>query len=114
MMIKKLKMKITTKSKIVNVELEIKYSSEQKIEDNFRQPVFWQTPYCTHTLPVGLCQTKVSCLPELKDCCLCVGTRQALLQGWHLSFGFLCPVPPLAGCLTWCVGSLTIQCILYL
>ena len=41
-------------------------------------------------MSVGLCQTMVSCLPELKDCCLCVGTRQALLQGWHLCVGFVC------------------------
>jgi len=31
---------------------------------------------------VGLCPTA--------ECCLCVGTRQALLQGWLLCVGFVC------------------------
>ena len=29
----------------------MKYNSEQKVEDNIRQSVFWYPPCCTHALP---------------------------------------------------------------
>ena len=45
MMIEKLKYKITTKSKIEKRLPDMKHNSEQKVEDNFRQPVFWQPPF---------------------------------------------------------------------
>ena len=31
----------------------MKHNSEQKVEDNFRLPVFWQTPCCTFALLLG-------------------------------------------------------------
>ena len=40
----------TTKSKIEKRLPDMKHNSEQKVEDNFRLPVFWQTPCCTFAL----------------------------------------------------------------
>ena len=39
-------------------------------------------PFYSVVYNVGLCPTV--------ECCLCVGTRQALLQGWLLCVGFVC------------------------
>jgi len=41
-----------------------------------------RSPYSVVIYNVGLCPTA--------ECCLCVGTRQALLQGWLLCVGFVC------------------------
>ena len=41
-----------------------------------------RSPFFSVIYNVGLCPTA--------ECCLCVGTRQALLQGWLLCVGFVC------------------------
>ena len=41
-----------------------------------------RSPFSSVIYNVGLCRTA--------ECCLCVGTWQALLQGWLLCVGFVC------------------------
>ena len=66
----------------------MKYIREQKVEDNFRLPVFWQTPCCTFALS-----------PWSSTMWVCVATQsiayalaqgKALLQGWHLCVSLVC------------------------
>ena len=45
-------------------------------------PMLYVRPISAVIYNVGLCPTV--------ECCLCVGTRQALLQGWLLCVGFVC------------------------
>jgi len=77
MMIEKLKMKLTTKSKIEKRLPDMKNNSEQKVEDNFRLPVFWQTPCYAFALLLGL-PNLVLC-PMKQSVSMCVGLV-ALLQ----------------------------------
>ena len=49
---------------------------------NFAKPPVVRSPFFSVCYNVGLCLTA--------ECCLCVGTRQALLQGWLLCVGFVC------------------------
>ena len=48
----------------------------------FGKPPVVRSPFFVVIYNVGLCPTA--------ECCLCVGTRQALLQGWLLCVGFVC------------------------
>ena len=48
----------------------------------FGKPPVVRSPFSSVIYNVGLCRTV--------ECCLCVGTRQALLQGWLLCVGFVC------------------------
>ena len=69
--------------------LELKPINKQKVENIFVAPPYCQTACCTNTLLV--CQTvqpKVSCLPELKECCLCV--EQVRLLGRLASVRWVC------------------------
>jgi len=45
----------------------------QKAEDNFRPPVFWQTPYCTFALLLGHLQCGVCVQPQSVACALAQG-----------------------------------------
>jgi hypothetical protein len=58
------------------------------------KPNVVRSPFSSVIYNVGLCPTA--------ECCLCVGTRQALLQGWLLCVGFVClaNVPDLVGWLS--------------
>jgi hypothetical protein len=47
-----------------------------------RNPLLCVRPFSSVIYNVGLCLTA--------ECCLCVGTRQALLQGWLLCVGLVC------------------------
>ena len=48
----------------------------------FAKPFVVRSPFSSVIYNVGLCPTA--------ECCLCVGTRQALFQGWLLCIGFVC------------------------
>ena len=47
-----------------------------------QNPLLYVRPFSVVIYIVGLCPTV--------ECCLCVGKRQALLQGWLLCVGFVC------------------------
>jgi len=94
----KLLMKITTKSKIEKRLPDMKHNSEKKVEDNFRQPVFWQTPCCTFALSPWSSTMWVCAAPQ--------GVACALAQGrLFCKVGFcVLALCALQMCLPWCVG----------
>ena len=61
--------------------------NEQKVETRLpstpilANPLLYVRPFSSVIYNVGLCRTA--------ECFLCVGTRQALLQGWLLCVGFV-------------------------
>ncbi len=81
----------------------MKYNSEQKVEDNFRLPVFWQTPCCTFALSPRSSTMWVCVAPQRIACALAQG-RLFCKVGFCVSA--LCA---LQMCLTWCVGLATTE-----
>jgi hypothetical protein len=81
----------------------MKYSRITDAEDNFRPPVFWQTPCCTHTLS-PLSSIMCFCIAPLGVACA-LG-KAGSWAGWLLCSGFVC----LPMCLTCSVGLLEWSC----
>jgi hypothetical protein len=88
MMIEKLLMKITTKSRIEFRRLDMKQNRITTDEDNLGQPVFWQTPCCTHTL--------LFCRTVSTECFFSARNKRLLPVRWARQVvwaGWLCVSP---------------------
>ena len=86
-MIENMKLKLITKSQIEFRRLELLLIANKKMRiyssaSIAANPLLCVRPFSVVIYNVGLCRTV--------ECCLCVGTRQALLQGWLLCVGFVC------------------------